>query len=305
MKKLISRWEKGFTLIEIMLVMVIISVILYMSMGYLQQQTRNVKIDKSSAQMQQILNAGLAYYVNNGEWPAGGDSLACLQGTGAAGCLTSYLPVTMNNPFGGVYSAAISNTNFSVSLAIPASLNVTGKAVAKMIAGRLPLASVDASGLVVTSYINIPAQSLNNSTSINFAGLYHQGACVPAPICPADQNGNPMEPKVIVTPVSVSGLNDPSPSTNVYPISSFSSYATALTADSGSPPACENATNSPACPTVNTGASYWRVCLQVISEYGDVSKTNPGWGEHVTVAAFTRCAPTNEVSGSDFSVYGN
>jgi len=69
----------GFTLIEMLLVLIIVSMIIYMGLGYLQQRTVQIRMDRTSLQMQQILNAGMAYYIANSTWPA---NLACLQGVG-------------------------------------------------------------------------------------------------------------------------------------------------------------------------------------------------------------------------------
>ncbi len=46
--------------------------------------------------------------------------------------------------------------------------------------------------------------------------------------------------------------------------------------------------------------------MQIITERGDVQVTrNNNWGDNVTMAAFTRCSPDGEESGSDLTVYGN
>ena len=59
----------GFSLFEILLVMVIVGVFIAMGTNYVQQRTIQARIDKSVMDMQQILNAGMSYYVANGKWP--------------------------------------------------------------------------------------------------------------------------------------------------------------------------------------------------------------------------------------------
>lgn len=319
---------KGFTLIELLLVMVIVSSFIYMGTNYLQDRTQQMRIDKTVLQMQQVLNAGLSYYVANGSWP----TMAQLQ-SGSA-----YIPATFRSPWAGAsYTVSSTTQLFKVTIPLPAMKNQA--AVSVIIAGRLPLSSMTAqcstastAGCTVTASVNIPGQNLNNATAVNFAGLYHHGACVPVPKCPVDANGVTMTPQIFVVPVSISGVND-TDSTNVYPISSFTAYALGSgTPPSGNPPNCNTADPTPptrintpneTCMSLNnngyweigSASAYWRVCLQVITSKGDVSATNQGtsdfwsssdyWGKYATLAAFTRCAISNEPSGSALVVYGN
>lgn len=60
----------GFTLLEILFVISIIAVIATIGLTTMQQRAQKVKIEKTALQMQQILQAGLAYYNdNNNTWP--------------------------------------------------------------------------------------------------------------------------------------------------------------------------------------------------------------------------------------------
>src|SRR5579883_1527947 len=99
---LMKAKERGFTLIEILLVLVIIGMFIFMGTSYIQQKTLSSRIDRTSLQMQQILNAGLAYYVTNGSWPT---SIACLQAS-SPGCTVAYLPSSLTSPWGQSYSLA-------------------------------------------------------------------------------------------------------------------------------------------------------------------------------------------------------
>ncbi len=326
---------KGFTLIEILLVLVIISMIIYLGVGYVEQRALSARIDRTSLQMQQILNAGLAYYVANGNWPPNSpnSAISYLQG--------SYLPpqnVLLQSPWGQQYVAIGSEgtppAQFFVYTEVTAGKSTTS--VANIIAGQLPMAyttseaptanappasgtacAASATTCYVVSSVNVPGQNLNNASAVNFAGLYHHGGCVPVPTCPVDKNGFQMTPEIMVVPVSVSGVNDPQSGNNppnVYPISSFTAYAVgdngASTPNGTSPPACDNNGSAPSCKTnlqtSGTAAAYWRVCLQVVTQQGNVVTTNSSqWGNLVTLMAITRCAIQNEPSGSDFSVFSN
>lgn len=308
-----NRKQRGVTLVEVLLVMVILSSFIVMGVGYMQQRATNLRIERTAMQMQQILNAGMSYYVNNGTWPT---NMAALVAAG-------YFPKAPTSPWGGVaYVVGKSNTNFYVWVPLTMATPATAKAYATITAGKLPFGYVsNANGTpptestcsgatcYVVSYVNIPGQNLNNASAINFAGLYHHGGCVPVPSCPVDKNGNTMTPSVFIVPVSVSGVNDAGEgSTNVYPISSFTGYATGGT--NASPPACTGGSLS-TCGVTGTAPEsnkYWRACLDLITERGTLAGEGSGassWGQYVTVMAVTRCATANEPSGSPFTIYSN
>ena len=65
-----NRKPHGITLLELMLVLVIMAVFAVMGVNMMQQHMREAQLDQTSIQMQQILHAGLAYYINHGNWPA-------------------------------------------------------------------------------------------------------------------------------------------------------------------------------------------------------------------------------------------
>ena len=356
----------GFTLLEMLLVLVIVSMIVVMGTNYLQQRTLEMRIDRATTQVQQILNAALAYYVVNGFWPT---DLAALQNN------SSYLPTsaagagTMMSPWNTTYTVTSSSTAPSslIYVYFPvtyASSSGQASAVAHIIAGRLPLSFVTATAPAVgavpqddgtcnigdttaTCYVvaavNVPGQNLNNATAVNYAGIYHSGSCVPAPTCPVDKNGLPMKAEIMVVPVSVSGVYGAStdaPTTaggahgtcgptnlaacqiNVYPLSSFtaravgdSTGAPVLLSGGKGPASCDGTISSDKCladytgTTLTTAGSYWRVCLSTVTEKGTttIPPSNPmanPWGQlQGSVMAITRCAPSNENTGSGFTVW--
>lgn len=337
--------KKGFTLIEMLLVMVIIGMMLYAAIGYIQQRSQAIRIDRTSAQMQQILNAGLSYYIANGTWP---DNIIWLQN----GYYLPYNPISkqmtsnMFNPWGQAYLAGPNTStlipippltnpppNFAVWTYIPQSgKGATATATAEIISGTLPLSYTTATagttttpppppqaggsackagaGCYVVAMVNIPGQNLNNARGVNFAGLYHHGACVPVPQCPVDSTGATMTPQIMVAPVSVSGF-DPNFTTNTYktyPITSFTAYAVGSSPLDFAPPPCSSTSYAPYCDTNRSGnpaQAYWRVCLQLVTEQGNVEPTNSNWGKFVTLLAITRCAVKDEPAGSNFDVYSN
>ena len=189
---------------------------------------------------------------------------------------------------------------------------------------------------VVVASIVAPTQSLANSTNVNYAGLYHSGSCVQAPVCPPDPNNQPMNATVMVVPASVTGVNDMpanagtagcSPTSTsgcqltAYPLNSFTAYATGPSGLNTGPPTCSDPSINAPCTVDSSGAplptgstfSYWRVCLAIATQKGFVQPSAPAsaaqqsaWGQATgTVMVITRCAPAGEKNGSDFTVWSN
>jgi prepilin-type N-terminal cleavage/methylation domain-containing protein len=357
----------GFTLIEMLLVLVIVGSFIYMGLGYFQQQTLATRMTKSTAQMQQILSAGMSYYLNNGSWPS---SIDCLLGTGAvgSGCEVPYLGVKqIMSPWGTPYHVVSINTVpkpdvtvvkpnlLYVYFSVSSTQMAKAPAAANIIAGKLPMAyaSVDtgavpakgiplndvsckldsaSSACFVVASVNIPGMSLNTAPAVNFASIYHSGACVPVPTCPLDQNGNQMVPEIIGVPAALAGMNAPPTAVSggqcnstdvsgcqgdVYPISSYSVSATgpiAITAAVG-PPDCNGVGTGAAClkdsvAKITPGQKYWRICLSMKTQAGTVTPadqvgtTGTAWGQLVgAVMVITRCSIAKEESGSGFTVW--
>jgi prepilin-type N-terminal cleavage/methylation domain-containing protein len=324
----------GFTLIEMMLVLAIIAMIIVLLLRYTEQQASQTRMNRAILQIQQILNAGLAYYVGSGTgtWP---NQLSDLQ--------PGYLPATtIINPWGQSYvvtKEATNGTLFYVYTKITSTSDNTAGAVAATIAGKLPLAytsskdpdttttpitppasgndcALDATTCWVVSSVNIPGQNLNNATAINSAGLYHNGACVPVPVCPVDLKGNKMVPQIVVTPAQVTGgvTDVNSAGTDIVsaePITGFTAYAVGGPGKKNSPPTCAKTTDTT--PTdkpcdgipVSADIDYWRVCLNVRTNLGPVNEnlTQSAWYQDQTVVAFTRCAIQGQLVGSGFDIY--
>lgn len=336
MRKMKNRLMQGFTLIEMLLVMVIVSGIIVIAGNYMQQRTLSLRIDRTSGQMQQILNAGLAYYVANGSWPS---SLSALQPT--------YIPNAFKSPWNSNYQITATGDLLYVSVSLPATMTgVTN--IAKSISGTLPLSfiatsipggttaptAVDnciATGCHVVAGVNIPSQNLNNASSISYAGFYHSGACVPAGTCPSNY-----EVQLMAIPVQVNGFYDaPDASSspcnptdtsgcqmNYKPLDGFVAYTSNSTAtdlsggsgppacgESGTPQDCYSEVNSSGSGTEITSGSYFRVCLGVTTSSGEITPTGSAatanaWGQLTgTILVLRRCVPTGEDPGSDLTVW--
>ncbi len=331
----LQKKVKGFTLLEIMLVLAIASSLFVLLMNYSTQKAAELRRDKTVLQVQQILNAGMSFYLNKGYWPLVGATISST-GCGAATWTDTsvlrpnYIPTNLiNNSYAKQYyvtcSTAANGGNFYVAFQVDTAAN------ASIIAGKLPLAYTSsvslpgagappvaaASGTTVIASVNIPGQNLNNARSINFAGVYYSGSCVPAPNCPPN-----MKPSILVMPVAVAGVYKPNGPVScsgtplvctgpTSPVSSFTAYAKggnaagdpvgASYASNGGPLECTT-NNLRYCQTVQglmmgpDGNKYWRVCLKVTTESGDVSlsaSTISDGKMQGSVVAMTRCVPNN------------
>jgi prepilin-type N-terminal cleavage/methylation domain-containing protein len=303
-----KKFVKGFTLVEMMLVLVIISSILGMLVNYTQLQTQRIIRNKAAIQIQQILNAALAYYINTGYWPNYNSTTYTCPSSTLATLIPNYLPTT-NNPYisMGAYSIACTASGILFTVSLPTS----SSAEASVLAGMLPMGSY--SSATVTASVNVPGQNLNNARSVNQAGVYHNGACVPVPTCPGATSGaTMMTPSIYVAVEQILGANDyASGNPRVYPITGFTAYAKG--GYDSSPPQCPPNTGTTGCSSPNgvAGQKYWRVCVDVTTLEGDVGTnssgtggTGPnGFGPYQTILAMTRCVPSSSNEGDPLSVY--
>lgn len=310
-----NKRNSGFTLVEMLLVLVIATSLLALMMNYATQKTDQLRRDRVSLQVQQILSAALSYYVNNGTWPTCGTPPCNFDGT-SNGLQSAHLfpAIAMKNPWGQsyYYTSYNNSNNFEVYT------NVMKTPIAQTIVGQLPMGfntllanaktdppTSDASCpsgtncTYVVSSVTVPGQNLNNARSVNFAGIYHNGACVPAPTCPTG-----MTPRVFVTPVQVAGAYYAGGANPVvYPVSAFSAYAKGSLASNSTPAATPEACNTGSKIACNgTATLYWRVCLDVITSLGG-PVGGSAQGQNETALAMTRCEPTNEPAGSAMTVY--
>lgn len=317
----IMRKLSGVTLLEILLVLVIASAIMLMTITIAQQKLDEARRVRVTYQMQQILNAGLSFYLAHTRWP---DTFTELQ--------PDYIPQAIStNPYAEHFTliGGVAQSNEGLP-SLYVTTNVKTTATAQVVAGSLPFGFVsDADGAshtppdqgncapsegplpatctYVVSSVNIPGQNLNNATAINRAGLYHSGACVPTPVCPLAA----MRPEIIVVPAQVNGVFEKpgTGSTKMYPLSSFTAFAKGPHVSAGMANCSSNGSSDcasgDAAVTFPENKQFWRVCLQVETEKGKVVPADASWGQKLgTILAVTRCAMPNESrESSNFTVW--
>lgn len=308
---------EGMTLLEMLFVMIGIALLLVMLLNYTTKKAFDNRVDRTVEQMQSIMIGAQAYYIKNNTWPT---SIAILQAGG-------YLPINVQSSFGGTdYDLASSAGGELFYVSVPISNTTNARNIALNISGRLPLSYLSSDAVVgvgvvpsntacviggmvcrVVGAINVPAQTLNSARRITYAGLAHHGGCIPVMPCPISTAA--WTPQIFVSPASASGLSDPN-TVNLYPMSSFTAYATGGPGSGANPPACNGSdpASTPPCDTSSGGTDFWRVCLSVTTEKGNVSSTNDSqWGQYVSLMAVTRCTNTNgtENSGSSFNTFSD
>jgi len=318
--------QKGVTLIEMLLILIVSISLVMMLLHYTTQKSDLMRQDRLTMEIHQILNAASAYYEVNGQWPG---SSTCQAAVGDALTLTHPLVSSgfLPNPpanwkvYGSGFVTCVDSatSNYYVVTQMP----VPHKALGGVIASQLPsgitavapssstlppfvgsftqancTTAAGSNNCFIISMVSIPGQNLNNARSVNFGSIYNAGQCVPVPTCPAN-----MSPGIYVAPVSVSGTNDNNGSAtpNVYPISSYTAYATNPAAV---PATCPGIYNDN-CAHVTGATQYWRVCLSVTTERGTVLGSNvyQDTKNVGSVVALTRCYPTSEPTGSTFNSY--
>lgn len=67
----IAQTTPGFSLLELLFVVAILATVATFGLSIYRQRTVNVKITRAAAEIQQILQAGSAFYADNREWPVG------------------------------------------------------------------------------------------------------------------------------------------------------------------------------------------------------------------------------------------
>lgn len=333
--------QSGFTLIEMLLFTVGLAVVLVAVIGYNISQTAQARREKAALQMQQIANAALSYYVNNGNWPLKNTQCNTTYTEKIAGSADPAYDATQplvaslyifprNSAFGSPFIVWCDKNN---SNAFYISISSSNASDVNVLTGMF--ANTTTSGLSTVMKVDVPGQNVYNARGVNAGSIYHSGACVPTPVCP-----NGMSPQIVIVTSAVNGVaNPPAHCTNpkdyttcafiTYPVSSYNAYV--LGGQSGSSAAtltaCTNNTIEPCAQDINnaavqSGVNYWRVCLQVATQNQGITiqptntMTPPpagncatqdcsyAWGQAMgNIVAFTRCQPAAENSGANFTVW--
>lgn len=198
--------SKGFTLLEIMLVIAIIAAIAVLGLSGYKQMIMNRKIQKASVEMQMWVQASLQYYVDvNGAINSGSTKLSA-ENVINSGLMTNEdvgnpwvkSKTTLGGPGSYVLSAeqATPGTSYKikVSTTIPTT-NMKAKQayeIARMIAGHLPFGVATGNNVSVTIVPPPALQGAASHTLIEhiYSVVANAPTTIPKPKCPADYKGH-------------------------------------------------------------------------------------------------------------------
>jgi prepilin-type N-terminal cleavage/methylation domain-containing protein len=146
--------QRGFSLLEMLLVITVLATISVAGVSYLRDKTLNVKLDKTALQMQQWLQASMAYYVDKSDWPA--DTQA-LMDDGYIPNDIKYVRSVWYTGVGkiGVYTIGPDTHAKQVVLRLQLPNNVSYE-VAQRLAAKMPMADVDLNTKTIMVYGAIP-----------------------------------------------------------------------------------------------------------------------------------------------------
>lgn len=165
--------NKGFTLIELMLAIAVMAALVIVGLNAYQQKMQNNKIERAALQIQNWLQAGLAFRVNNKEqWPESTSQLI-IQGY-IRSFSNPWRTCVIDHPeLCFEVMSSDPKKNFSVAMKLP--VNVPhSDLIAQQIANRLPNASVEQRGTdyFIIADVPFPAYSSYLKDQIIIKGIY-------------------------------------------------------------------------------------------------------------------------------------
>ena len=178
--KIIEKKQLGFTLLELLFIIVIIGIIVSITVASYQQKTNNLKIDKTALQMQQIMQAATQFRNDNGYWPDSSNPPATFT--------QNYLPIgSTTNPWGQSFTYNLDTTSDTFQVFS----GVTPNAIsANRIRSLLPNASINTSNPTQVIFANDSGGMLTDPAIkvIGQTGLLRDGDTFSFSFdCPANQ----------------------------------------------------------------------------------------------------------------------
>jgi prepilin-type N-terminal cleavage/methylation domain-containing protein len=166
----------GFTLIELLLVVAIASILVSLGLSMMKQRSQEAKIEKTVLQIQQLLQAGMAYYIDNGCWPGWAGTFYATECTlnSSPPPFSQYIPAAITvNPWGKPYRYGMPYDPMPASNRMnifQVLVDTPNENIAKRIAELLPnatarpavdpadIAICGSSNCGILTQVNIPAQ---------------------------------------------------------------------------------------------------------------------------------------------------
>lgn len=206
--------QKGFTLIESLLVIVVISIIILFAFNHLRQKNQEKDRAIATKQIENILQVAVSYFNQKGEWP---DNLTSLTpdylsaadicspwpsattnaGPSYAACPKKELYKRADYPTGKTKTNA---PYYGIKIVLP------NTAIAQQLGDDLPTSSVSAT--TVTAYITaVQEPTIKREGWISSAGLAGNNSLIKMPVCGEDYEGHVIfSPQRFATDEKLEGL---------------------------------------------------------------------------------------------------
>lgn len=156
MRKIMSGADKGFTLLELAVVLAVVLTITTAAIPFFIRGAETTAAQKTAKEISDIQTAARWYYLTNRAWPG---SIQALQ---SAGFLDPSSPPT--NPWGHGYSISSNSRSLTLATTVPGSI---GGLLVRALPG--PSSSVAGTNQTVSSVIPLPGQEASLSVARNTA----------------------------------------------------------------------------------------------------------------------------------------
>jgi prepilin-type N-terminal cleavage/methylation domain-containing protein len=184
MFKMTTAKLRGFSLLEMMLVIAIMAVISVAGLSYLRERVVNAKINKTALQMQQWLQAAIAYHNDTKKWPENVNSLLPdAQDPTKAYYMpadSQYSPWYISGTETGLYSFRLTKETARQArllLKLPDKIgDINGIEIAKRIAGKLPVTESVTESKVIAVTVDSAGPGLGTMSVIKIIpGQFRKG----------------------------------------------------------------------------------------------------------------------------------
>ncbi len=186
-------WDKGFTLLELTLVTMMIGFLAIMAAPAFLQKHRSEATNRFAAELNWTLEAIRRYYIQNGEFPNGWADLLSVNA----------IPRIPQDPFNGSLTLTSDNTVNPRTCTITIQNGVAGTEYGGQITQRVPFSNHNLGSATIA--INLNEFLLHITQDIAYAGIHADGDMVPIMQCPSGLQNHPF-----TSPVAFQN-NDDSP----------------------------------------------------------------------------------------------
>jgi prepilin-type N-terminal cleavage/methylation domain-containing protein len=181
-----THQKNGFTILEVLFVVAIMGVMASLGACFYKNHVDSFKTQKTALQMQQWLQAGSAYYVNNSCWPSSSDGQTVDCQNQPVNDFTPYIPAgNTTSPWGDNYTYTPVNNVAGKNMLFQVSVPVLTPETAQKVAALLPNEKVepckdDPAKTCVIAQVTIPGERKYDQVQIGGIGTVTDGGVISA-----------------------------------------------------------------------------------------------------------------------------